>query len=80
MNNFLTGKLVPSGNRFTAATMGKLQPPAVAAQKIIPPAAPAEEVVDMDYIISERPSIKVVREYFRETLKTIRSDEQQMFE
>lgn len=39
-----------------------------------------EVVVDLDYIISERPSIKIVRDFFRANLATIRSDEEKMFD
>ncbi len=37
-------------------------------------------VVDIDYIISEKPSVKIVREFMRENLASIKSPEDEMFE
>ena len=77
-------------NNFSAFINGppKSRPmpiPAHPGTKNIPPPVVAPPVVDeivfdTEYIIAEKPPIKDVREFFRENLRTIRSDEQKMFE
>lgn len=36
--------------------------------------------VDTDYIVEEKPSVKIVREFFRANLKSIKSEEEVMFD
>jgi len=38
-----------------------------------------EEVIDLEYIISEKPKPKIVREFMRENLASIKSEEDLLF-
>lgn len=46
---------------------------------IMPDLEKKEVVVDLSYIINETPKPKVVREFFRQLLSTIKSEEEEMF-
>lgn len=57
-------------------------PPQLAAADMpvaLDPSDSSEEVIDLDYIIIERPPTKIVREFFQENLKGILSEEAKLF-
>lgn len=40
----------------------------------------SEEEITLEYIIAEKPKVKIVREFFRENLAAIKSEEAELFE
>lgn len=49
------------------------------AKELVPPQKIDEEVIDLEYIIRERPSTKIVREFFQSALAAIVSEEDRLF-
>lgn len=67
-----SGPMIPTMNAETPISLPMADIPMTDASS-------EEEVIDLEYIIEECPSTKIVREFFRENLNGIMSEEAKLF-